>query len=428
MTVEALAAVESGAGAVASAPPSGARQIWRRLRVQRGAVAGGVVIALLVLVAVAAPLLTGIEGQNTTAYHAELVNSASGGVPVGSFGGISADHWLGVEPGTGRDLFARLVYGAQISLIVALGATVLQVLLGVGIGLAAGLGNRYVDGFLSRTTDVVVTLPMLAFAIALLAVVPSGFPRPVLLMLVLGLLGWAGTSKIVRAQVLTSKSLDYVAASRLAGSGPWRTARRELLPALVAPVITYAAILLPGNITAEAGLSFLGIGVTPPTPSWGQMLSSASTWYQVDSMYVLLPSLLLFSATLGFTLFGDGLRTALDPRAASRLRVGTRKGARAGDALAGVSGAASGGGGSGAGVLGVDGSGAEGSGAGESGARQPSAGVSGAEGSRAEQSRAGQSRAEQSRPEQSRVEQSRVEQSRAEQSRAGESRSGEEPA
>jgi peptide/nickel transport system permease protein len=296
---------------------------WRRLRAQRAAVAGGAVIALLVIAAVAAPLLAAAEGQNTTAYHPELVNSAAGGVPLGSFGGIGAHHWLGVEPGTGRDLFARLVTGARVSLGVAIGATVVQVLLGVGVGLAAGLGNRFLDDLLSRTTDVMLALPSLVFSIALLAVVPAGFPRPVLLVLVIGLLGWGGTSRIVRAQVLTLKSLDYVAAARLGGSVPWRIARRELLPSLAAPVITYAAVLLPLNINSEAGLSFLGIGVQPPTPSWGQMLSSATTWYQADPAYVLLPAAFLFVTVVAFTLLGEGIRTALDPRAASRLRVGT---------------------------------------------------------------------------------------------------------
>ncbi|MEV0262670.1 ABC transporter permease [Streptomyces sp. NPDC050617] len=306
----------------AQAPPSGARQVWRRLRARKSALIAAAVLALLVVLALAAPLLGALEGQDVNAYHDHLVDSARGGVPIGPYGGISGDHWLGVEPGTGRDLFVRLLYGARVSLAVAAGATLVQVFIGVAVGLAAGLGNRLVDSVLSHFSDVMVALPMLVFAIGVTAVVPSSFPRPVLLVIVIGLLAWGGTARIVRAQTLTLKKLDYVAAARLGGASRLRVARRELLPALAAPVITYAAILLPTNIVTEAGMSFLGVGVTPPTPSWGQMLSTATTWFRADPMYVLLPALLLFATVLAFTVLGDGLRTALDPRAASRLRVG----------------------------------------------------------------------------------------------------------
>ncbi|MFF1453124.1 ABC transporter permease [Streptomyces sp. NPDC058274] len=322
---EALVASEAaGAGTeLVLAPASGARQFWRRLRAQRAALVAAVVVTLLVLVALGAPLLTAIEGQDPTTYHPSLIDSARGGVPVGSLGGISGDHWLGVEPQTGRDLFARLVYGARVSLGVALAATLVQVLIGVVVGVAAALGNRWVDQLLSRATDIIVAMPLMIMSLALLAIVPGSFPRPVLVALVIGLIAWGSIAKIVRAQTLTLKGLDYVSAARLSGWGAWRIARRELLPGLAAPVITYSALLVPQNITVEAALSFLGVGVKPPTPSWGQMLTAADVWYQAAPQYLLLPAGALLITVLALTVLGDGVRTALDPRAASRLRVGT---------------------------------------------------------------------------------------------------------
>ncbi|MEV7138484.1 ABC transporter permease [Streptomyces tauricus] len=320
-----LIASQAPGGTDLPVPPgaSGARQFWRRLRAQRAALVAAGVVALLVLVALAAPLLTAIEGQDPTTYHPDLIDSARGGVPVGSFGGISGEHWLGVEPQTGRDLFARLVYGARVSLGVALAATVVQIVIGVVVGVAAALGTRWVDQLLSRFTDIIVAMPLMIMSLALLAIVPSSFPRPVLVAGVIGLIAWGNIAKIVRAQTLTLKGLDYVSAARLSGWGTWRIARRELLPGLAAPVITYAAILIPQNITVEAALSFLGVGVKPPTPSWGQMLTAADVWYQAAPQYLLLPAGTLFVTVLALTVLGDGVRTALDPRAASRLRVGT---------------------------------------------------------------------------------------------------------
>ncbi|MEV0259374.1 ABC transporter permease [Streptomyces sp. NPDC050732] len=296
---------------------------WGRLREQRAALVAAGVVALLVLVALAAPLLTALEGQDPTTYHPELIDSARGGVPVGAFGGISGEHWLGVEPQTGRDLFARLVYGARVSLGVALAATVVQVFIGVAVGIAAGFGSRWVDQVLSRATDVIVALPLMVLALALMAVVPTGFPRPVLVALVIGLIAWGSMAKLVRAQTVTLKELDHVAAARLSGWSSLRIARRELLPSLAAPVITYAALLVPTNITVEAALSFLGVGVKPPTPSWGQMLTAADVWYQAAPQYLLYPAGALFVTVLALTVLGDGVRTALDPRAGSRLRIGT---------------------------------------------------------------------------------------------------------
>jgi peptide/nickel transport system permease protein len=337
-----------GGGQARSAPvlpaASGARQFWRRLRTQRAALVAGGVVALLVLVALAAPLLTAVEGQDPTTYHPALVDSARGGVPVGPLGGIGGDHWLGIEPQTGRDLFARLVYGARVSLGVALAATLVQVTIGVLVGVAAGLGNRWLDQILSRATDIIIAMPLMIMALALLAIVPAGFPRPVLVALVIGFVAWGSIAKIARAQTLTLKQLDHVAAARLSGWGTWRVARRELLPGLAAPVLTYAALMVPSNITIEAALSFLGVGVRPPTPSWGEMLTSANVWYAAAPQYLLLPAGALFVTVLALTVLGDGVRTALDPRAASRLRVGTgrRREKRAGGATGAPAGTAAG--------------------------------------------------------------------------------------
>ncbi|MGX1541730.1 ABC transporter permease [Streptomyces adustus] len=320
---EALVASRTAGTDVFVPAASGGLQFWRRLRTQRAALGAAVVVALLVLVALAAPLLTAIEGQDPTSYHPALIDSARGGVPTGPLGGIGPDHWLGIEPQTGRDLFARLAYGARVSLGVALAATVVQIAVGVVLGIAAGLGNRWVDELLSRITDIFVAMPLMIMSLALLAIVPPAFPRPVLVTLVIGLISWGNIAKVVRARTLTLRELDHVAAARLSGWGAWRIARRELVPGLAAPVLTYAALLVPQNVSVEAALSFLGVGVKPPTPSWGQMLTAADVWYQAAPQYLLLPAGALFVTVLALTVLGDGVRTALDPRTASRLRVGT---------------------------------------------------------------------------------------------------------
>jgi peptide/nickel transport system permease protein len=297
-----------------TAPPVRARTVRRRLLADRAFVTGAAIALVMVLVALAAPLLTAWEGQNPTTFHDGLLDSARGGVPLGRLGGASAEHWLGVEPGTGRDLFARVVFGARVSLGVALSATVLQVLIGVGVGVAAGLGGRYLDAALSRVVDLVLAIPSLVLAVALLAIVPPGWPRPALLAVVIALLGWGGTARITRSETLTLRTRDYVAAARVSGASGARVARREILPGLAAPVLTYAALLLPTNMIAEAGLSFLGVGVRPPTPSWGQMLSTATTWFRADPLYVIVPGGLLFLTLISFVLAANGLRRVLDPR------------------------------------------------------------------------------------------------------------------
>ena len=302
-------------------PPAGDQRpasIRARLWARPGARAALILVVLLILAAALAPVLAGLEGQDPNSYHDGLLDSATGGGPSGAFGGISAAHWLGVEPSTGRDVFARLVYGARVSLLVAGGATLGQLLIGLLVGLGAGLGNRWVDAVLGRFTDLALSFPALFFSIALLAVVPQSFPRPLLLCLILAGFGWASTARIVRAETLVLRERDFVAAARLYGASTWRIARREILPGLAAPVATFTALAIPGNMVAEAGLSFLGLGVQPPTPSWGQMLSTASTWFQTDPEYVLVPALTLLLCVFAFTALGESIRRAVDPKERER--------------------------------------------------------------------------------------------------------------
>lgn len=305
---------ESGA---AGTPPR-AQQFWHRLRANRAALTGLLIVTVLVVVALAAPLLAALEGQDPDTFHSGLLDSAKGGLPRGAFGGINARHWLGVEPATGRDVFARAVYGARVSLLIALVATALQVLIGTVAGIVAGLGGTWTDAVLARGIDLSIAFPELLLALALMAVVPDSVPRPAILMLVIALLGWGGTGRMVRGQVLSLKTRDYVAAARLSGASPLRIALREILPGLTSPLLVVIAFKIPTNMVSEAGLSFLGVGVRPPTPSWGQMLSSASTWFRVDPAYVLIPAGLLVLSLLAFMVFAEGVRTAVDPRNTGR--------------------------------------------------------------------------------------------------------------
>ena len=182
-------------GASPEAPTRG-RQVRRRLRGDRMAMAGLVVAVFMIVVAVAAPLLIALEGQDATTYHPGCWTPRAEACRIGSFGGVSGAHWLGVEPTTGRDLFARALGGARISFVVAFGSLVVQIVLGVAIGLAAGLGGKIADSVLGRLIDLAISFPQLIFAIALLAIVPGTFPRPMLLMLVIGLFGWGGTARL----------------------------------------------------------------------------------------------------------------------------------------------------------------------------------------------------------------------------------------
>ncbi|TVT44970.1 ABC transporter permease [Amycolatopsis rhizosphaerae] len=294
---------------------SGLRALLRGLRRDRWAQASAALIVLFALAAVAAPLLSALEGQDPYTYHTELLANGTG---AGVLGGISAKHWFGVEPLTGRDLFAIVVHGARTSFLIGLAATLVSIAIGVLLGAGAGyLGGRW-DTLVSRATDVLLGFPQLIFMIALGAVAPAAIPRPVLLIVVIGLFGWPRVARVIRAQTLSLRDRDFVRAAKAFGAGTGHVFRRELLPNLWAPIIVLATVGIPEKIGMEAALSFLGVGIAPPTPSWGRSISDAIGWVKTDPMFLIFPGAALFVATLAFNLLGDGLRDVLDPKTGVR--------------------------------------------------------------------------------------------------------------
>ncbi|MFI9720782.1 ABC transporter permease [Streptomyces sp. NPDC052396] len=297
-------------GTIAVSP---ARAAFRELRGRLAVRLSLIVIALFAVMALGAPLLTRLSGWSPGEFDKSAVDPYLGGQPIGPLGGISAEHWLGVEPVTGRDLFARTVHGAQVSLLIALTATAIVVIAGTAAGIAAGYFGGRVDAVLSRLMDLTMSFPSLIFMIAMMSVAKD-VNRILLMTAVIGLFGWPGVARIVRGQTLSLKHREYVDAARVGGSGPWRILTRDILPGVSGPVIAYTTLIIPGMIATEAALSYLGVGVRPPTPSWGQMIAESVAFYDTDPMYFIIPSSCLFLTVLAFTLLGDALRDVLDPR------------------------------------------------------------------------------------------------------------------
>jgi peptide/nickel transport system permease protein/oligopeptide transport system permease protein len=291
---------------------------WMRLRQDKVAMAGGIVVILLILIAIFGPYLV----QNPLTYHENLIDPTFSR-PFGTLGGISAAHPFGVEPITGRDLLARVVNGARVSLVIAFLSTALAVSIGVVMGVIAGFFGGWVDAVIARAMDIFLAFPLLVFAIALVGVIPSSAfglsgnsLRIGLLVFVIGFFAWPYMGRIVRGQTLSLREREFVDAARSLGArGPY-ILFRELLPNLVGPILVYSTLLIPTNILFEAALSYLGVGIIPPTPSWGGMISDAvnNGIYSVDPMYMIIPGLAIFITVMAFNLFGDGLRDALDPK------------------------------------------------------------------------------------------------------------------
>ena len=296
------------------------RIAWDRLKRDKVALAGGTVVLLLILAAIFAPVLTALFGHPVDEPHPDQINPDLG-LPRGAYGGMSGDFLLGVDPTFGRDVFSRILYGAQISLTVAFLAAAVSVVIGVVLGAAAGYFGGWVDAAISRVMDVLLAFPQLLFSIALVSVMPNSLLglggtalRMGILVLVIGFFGWPYIGRIVRGQALSLREREFVDAARSLGAGSIHILFRELLPNLVAPILVYTTLIIPTNILFEAALSFLGVGVRAPTATWGGMLSDAVNFYTIPH-FMLWPGLAIFSTVLAFNLFGDGLRDALDPRA-----------------------------------------------------------------------------------------------------------------
>jgi ABC-type dipeptide/oligopeptide/nickel transport system permease subunit len=291
---------------------------WERLRHDRAAMISLGVIVLIVLVAIFAPVIAAITGHGVYQQF-RGPQPPLGLSPTGQPVGPGSAFLLGTDD-QGRDIMIRIAYGARISLFVGVVATAVTVFGGLVIGLAAGYFGGWVDSILARFMDWLLAIPFLLFAISLASVVlvhpigPIGPGLPVVIV-VLGVLTWGTIGRIVRGQVLSIREKEYIEAARALGARPWRIMFIDILPNLLAQLIVYATLLIPVTIVGEASLSFLGVGVQPPTADWGEMISSASSLYLYGPWwYLLFPSLALLITTLAFNIFGDGVRDAFDPR------------------------------------------------------------------------------------------------------------------
>jgi peptide/nickel transport system permease protein len=284
---------------------------WQRLRSDRVAMGCLVVIVLFTLIAIFAPLFAGLTGHPPNEQYRQDGLSPEG-LPVAP----NNTFWFGTDD-LGRDILVRVAYGARVSLGVGVVATVLTVVIGVLVGLAAGFLGGWVDTVLARLIDVVLCVPFILAAIALVSI--TG-PSLTITILVIGLFSWASVARIVRGQVLSIKEKEYVEAARSLGAGDLRIMVVDVLPNVMAPVIVYTTLLIPVVIVVQATLSFLGIGVVPPTPDWGGMISDSANYYQVAWWYMAFPGAALLIMTLAFNLFGDGVRDAFDPRIGRLIR------------------------------------------------------------------------------------------------------------
>ncbi|MER5635832.1 ABC transporter permease [Kitasatospora sp. NPDC002227] len=299
--------------------------MWRRFKRDRTGVISAIVVLLFILIAIAAPLISMLYGKDATTPYGQNDPSllSDSGMPFGT-GGISGDHWLGLEPQLGRDIFMQLVYGIRTSLIVAFATTLLTTALGIVFGLVAGYIGGKTDYFIGRVIDILMSFPSQIFLVATMPIVlglfvandeatPTWLPF-IAVTLVLSGLGWMSLARILRATTLSLREREFVEAAKVTGASPMRIIFKELLPNLWTPILVQSTLALPAFVTAEAGLSYLGVGITEPTPDWGRMLANAADYLQTDITFLLVPGLAMIIFVLAFNLLGDSVRDAFDPK------------------------------------------------------------------------------------------------------------------
>jgi len=288
-----------------------------RLLHDPAAIASAVAILVIVLVAIAAPAIAALTGHGVYEQY-----PVTGLTPEGLPRPPSSRFLLGTDD-LGRDLLVRIAYGTRISLLVGVAATLITVAIGSAVGMVAGFFGGMVDTVLARAVDVMLSIPFLLFAISLASVVsvtplhigPFTLGQGVaIVVIVIGIFSWATVARIVRGQVIAIRHREYVEAARAVGAPTRRIILREILPNVVPTIIVYTTLLIPISIVAEASLSYLGVGVPPPTADWGSMIASAQGYYQVAWWFLMFPCVALVITTLAFNIFGDCVRDALDPR------------------------------------------------------------------------------------------------------------------
>lgn len=267
-----------------------------RLRKNRSAMVCLVIIVVFVFIALTAQWISPYDP-----YEIDLKNMLKG---------PSAQHWMGTDE-YGRDIFSRILYGTRISLSVGLVSQVISTVLGVMLGSIAGYYGGKIDMLISRLMEIFSAFPDILFAIGIMFVLGPGILN---IFIALGILGWVGTARLVRSQVLQLKETEYVAAAKSAGATSFWLITRHMIPNCVSTIIILITMGIPGAIMSEASLSFLGLGVHPPTASWGSMINTARIYILSDPTYSIFPGIAIIILVLAFNIFGDGLRDALDPR------------------------------------------------------------------------------------------------------------------